>query len=515
MTTALSPSRWTLRTKLVASVLLLFVVVITAIGALTVWQLNKILAHTVDQQLMTSGRQLAGTKGGRGDMLSYQSGGGRSLQVNLYTDGSVIVLTDRQSGVSRPSAVINRLGTGEPIQLTPAQIDTVRKASISRNPSTISLGAAGNYRVIAVHHLARYQVAGGALISLPVTTIIGLPLGDNTQTVQAAVLATVLLSVTGLILVGLGTAYLVRRNLAPLRRVAATATKISMLPLSAGEVDMSERINPRDTDKRTEVGQVGLALNQMLDNVDHALTARQESETRVRKFVADASHELRTPLASIRGYAELSRREREPVPSGIQHAMSRIESESDRMTALVEDLLLLARLDSGRPLSREPVDVTLLAMETISDARAAGPSHHWTLDLPEEPAEMIGDEARIRQVLINLLANARRHTPPSTIVTTKVKADENFVVVSVTDNGPGISPDLLPHIFERFTRGDSARTRTEGSTGLGLSIVHSVVTAHGGWIEVTSRPGETSFTIHLPRTNPITGTSRAVKGQKA
>ncbi len=514
MTAALAPSRWTLRTKLVVSVLLLFVVVITAIGALTVWQLNNTLTNKVDQQLVTSRRQLAGTKGGRGDMLSYQSGGGRSLQANLYDDGSVIVLTDRQSGVSRPSAVINRLGTGEPLQLSPAQINTVRGVRTGRKPSTISLGSAGQYRVIAVRHLARYQVADGTPISLPVTTIIGLPLGDNTQTVQDAVLAAVLLSAAGLILVGLGTGYLVGRNLAPLRRVAATATRISMLPLSAGEVNMSERVGPSDTDTRTEVGQVGLALNHMLDNVDHALTARQKSETRVRKFIADASHELRTPLASIRGYAELSRREHEPVPQGVQHAMSRIESESDRMTALVEDLLLLARLDSGRPLGREPVDITMLAIETISDANAAGPNHRWMLDLPEEPAEMIGDEARIRQVLINLLANARRHTPPGTTVTTTVKADNNQIAISVTDNGPGIKPDLLPHIFERFIRGDSARTRTEGSTGLGLSIVHSIITAHGGWIKVTSHPGETSFTIHLPRTNPMTGTRQAVRDQK-
>ncbi|MEO8749113.1 MAG: ATP-binding protein, partial [Allobranchiibius sp.] len=296
-----------------------------------------------------------------------------------------------------------------------------------------------------------------------------------------------------------GSAYLVRRNLEPLRRVAATATRVSTLPLSTGEVVMQERVAPSDTDERTEVGQVGAALNQMLDHVTGALTARQESETRVRQFVADASHELRTPLASIRGYAELSRREHEPVPEGVQHAMSRIESESTRMTALVEDLLLLARLDSGRPLEREPVDVTLLVMETTSDARAAGPDHRWALDLPEEPAEMIGDEARIRQVLINVLANARRHTPPGTLITTRVGDTRYETVIRVTDNGPGIPPELLPHIFERFIRGDSARTRTEGSTGLGLAIVSAVVSAHGGRLEVASQPGETSFTIYLPR----------------
>lgn len=497
MNAAFRPSGWTLRSKLVTSVLLLFIVIIAAIGALTVWQLNNTLAARVDDQLRTSAQQLRSPQGGRGDMLSFEGGGGRSLRVDLY-DGSVIVLIDQKSGERRPSAVFNKLGPQNTTQLTNAQINTVQGAGIGPNPSTIELGSAGKYRVIAVRHKARYLVSDGSTPQFQITTVIGLPLGDNSETVRAAAIAVALLSGAGLILVGLGTAYLIRRNLEPLRRVAATATRVSTLQLSAGEVDMHERVDAADTDERTEVGQVGLALNQMLDNVDGALTARQQSETRVRQFVADASHELRTPLASIRGYAELSRREREPVPEGVQHAMSRIESESDRMTALVEDLLLLARLDSGRPLDRKPVDVTLLAVETMSDAHAAGPDHRWTLDLPDEPMQVIGDEARIRQVLINLLANARRHTPPGTVVTTAVVGDGTDVLVSVTDNGPGIDPQLLPHIFERFVRGDSARTRTEGSTGLGLAIVHAVVTAHDGTLDVRSAPGRTSFTMRMP-----------------
>ncbi|UIJ35212.1 cell wall metabolism sensor histidine kinase WalK [Allobranchiibius sp. GilTou73] len=498
MSTALRPSRWTLRTKLVSSVVLLFVVIIMAIGALTVWQLQRTLADRIDQQLVTSAQQLAGPATNRGDPLSYQGGGGNSLRVDL-SGGNVVLVEDMQSGLFRPSALINRLGA-PPTALSGAQIEIVRTAGIGDHPSTIGLGRAGDYRVIAVSHVARLQnQATGQYSPQTVTTIVGLPLADTYSAVRRAALAVALLSGAGLILVGLATAYLVRRSLEPLRRVAETATRVSTLPLSAGEVVMHERVDLADTDERTEVGQVGLALNQMLDNVDGALTARQESETRVRQFVADASHELRTPLASIRGYAELSRREREPVPTGVQHAMSRIESESDRMTALVEDLLLLARLDSGRPLDREPVDVTLLAMETMSDAHAAGPGHRWKLDLPDEPMEVVGDEARIRQVLINLLANARRHTPEGTEVTTRVAADGGDVVVSVSDDGPGIEPSLLPHIFERFTRGDSARTRTEGSTGLGLSIVHAVVTAHGGDLRVQSVPGRTTFTMRMRR----------------
>lgn len=498
MRTALRPSRWTLRTKLVSSVLLLSTIIITAIGALTVLQLHNTLTGKIDDQLRSSAQQLAGPAAEDSYTLNYQGGGGDSLHIDLRA-GAVIYVPDMQTGQVRLSALISRLGA-PPTPLSGAQINEIQSAGIGRQPSTIDLGSVGDYRVIAVRRSAELQNQATRVKSRQtITTIVGLPLRDTEENVRAAALAVVLLSGAGLILVGLGTAYLVRRNLEPLRRVAETATRVGALPLSAGEVVMHERVDAADTDERTEVGQVGLALNQMLDNVDGALTARQQSETRVRQFVADASHELRTPLASIRGYAELSRREREPVPAGVQHAMSRIESESDRMTALVEDLLLLARLDSGRPLDREPVDVTLLAMETMSDAHAAGPDHRWKLDLPDEPMEVIGDEARIRQVLINLLANARRHTPVGTEVTTRVAADGSDVVVSVADDGPGIEPSLLPHIFERFTRGDSARTRTEGSTGLGLSIVHAVVTAHGGELTVQSAPGRTCFTMRMRR----------------
>lgn len=481
------PSRWTLRTKLVSSVVALSVVVILGIGSLIVWELQRTLQGKVDQQLVTSAQQIQNSSPDSGGLAYEGNGSGDSLRVDHLGN---VVLTSKNSGQRR--AVINKLGN-RPTQLSSKQVGVILSARIDLHPRTIALTGAGDYRVVAVQH----EVATNQG-PLEITTVVGLPLRDNEDTVRRGIVAVGLLSTAGLILIGLGTAYLVRRNLEPLRRVSATATRVSTLPLATGEVVMRERVASADTDERTEVGQVGAALNQMLDHVTDALTSRQESETRVRQFVADASHELRTPLASIRGYAELSRREQDPVPDGVQHAMARIESESTRMTALVEDLLLLARLDSGRPLEREPVDVTLLIMEITSDARAAGPNHRWALDLPDEPAEIVGDEARVRQVLINLLANARRHTPPGTLVTTRVRGAGNEVVIEVSDNGPGIAPDLLPHIFERFIRGDSARTRTEGSTGLGLSIVYAVVNAHAGRLEVRSRPGETVFTIHLP-----------------
>jgi two-component system OmpR family sensor kinase len=236
----------------------------------------------------------------------------------------------------------------------------------------------------------------------------------------------------------------------------------------------------------------------MLGHVSTALERRQASETQVRRFVADASHELRTPLAAIRGYTELARRS-DADAGTVAHALTRVDSESVRMSALVDDLLLLARLDAGRPLGQDEVDLTLLAMDVVSDARVAGPEHVWRLDLPEEPISVTGEQMRLHQVLANLLTNARTHTPPGTTVTTGVALADGEVRLTVTDDGPGIDPVLLPGIFGRFVRGDSSRSRQAGSTGLGLAIVRAVVTAHGGTVSAESRPGRTRFTVSLPR----------------
>ncbi len=306
-------------------------------------------------------------------------------------------------------------------------------------------------------------------------------------------------ALVGLLAAGAAGALIVRRTLQPLQDVARTAGRVAELPLDRGEVALAERVPAAYTDPRTEVGQVGLALNRMLGHVDNALAARHESETRVRQFVADASHELRTPLAAIRGYAELMRRGGDATPE-VAHAIGRVESEAARMTALVEDLLLLARLDSGRPLEHVPVDLSRLVVDAVSDARVAGADHHWRLDLPAEPVIAPGDAARLHQVLANLLANARTHTPPGTTVTTALSTSDLEVVLSVTDDGPGIPGDLQPEIFERFARGDSSRSRAAGSTGLGLAIVAAVVQAHGGEVDVESGPGRTEFTVWLPRT---------------
>jgi two-component system OmpR family sensor kinase len=316
----------------------------------------------------------------------------------------------------------------------------------------------------------------------------------------------------------LGTLW-VRFSLRPLRRVALTASQVAELPLESGEVVMPAGVP--DTDPVTETGQVGLAFNRMLGHVETALRRRAASESRLRRFAADASHELRTPLAAIRGYAELALRHPGESPEPVTHALSRVLSESTRMSVLVDDLLLLARLDAGRPLSSAPVDMTRLAIDATSDAQVARPGHRWVLELPDDPELVLGDEHRLRQVLANLLSNAGRHTPDGTTVTVRVSgalpdgepgsgpesaSHGNLpapprLVVSVTDDGPGIPAALLPDLFERFTRADTSRSHATNasSTGLGLAIVDAVVTAHHGTVLVTSRPGMTRFTIALAR----------------
>ena len=255
---------------------------------------------------------------------------------------------------------------------------------------------------------------------------------------------------------------------------------------------------------------MGLAINHMLNNVEGALAARQASETKVRQFVADASHELRNPLAAIRGYAELTRRSGEAIPPDTTYALGRVESEAARMSTLVEDLLLLARLDAGPALDIQPTDLSELIINALNDARVAGPDHSWSLALPDEPVMVMGDAHRLHQVVANLLANARTHTPPGTRVEAALSSLDGQTIITVTDNGPGVPAELQSQIFERFTRADTSRVRAStapqgGSTGLGLAIVSAVVEAHHGRVAVESHAGFSRFTVTLPTTGPTTG----------
>jgi two-component system OmpR family sensor kinase len=349
--------------------------------------------------------------------------------------------------------------------------------------------------------------------------ITGLPLATEHDQLRDIAFAEAIVFGAVLLFAGVLGMFWVRFALRPLRRVAATAAQVADLPLESGVVSLPAGVP--DTDPDTETGQVGLAFNRMLGHVETALRKRAASESRLRRFAADASHELRTPLAAIRGYAELALRRPGDSPDEVTHALGRVLSESTRMSVLVDDLLLLARLDAGRPLSSEPVDMTRLAIEATSDARVARPGHRWMLELPDDPVLALGDEHRLHQVLANLLSNAGRHTPDGTTVTVGVSGTlpdgepgtgaESVahgalppaprLVLTVTNNGPGIPADLLPDLFERFTRADTSRSHATNasSTGLGLAIVDAVVAAHHGAVLLTSRPGMTRFTIVLAR----------------
>jgi two-component system, OmpR family, sensor kinase len=534
--------RGSLTARLIASLVALVIVTCAVVGVATYTVLRNSLMTNFSQSLQAATqRQISacmndGDGGGDGGSrpqahtsadLDYGPGtspcNGQVIQGQTAgtfgawdKDGAITEATI-VSGQCHVSAADESTLKGIPVQTLPP---LPKGGSFTNNPPPAvptftrdlpSLG--GDYELTAVR-----QSGGGPVL------FTGLPLKNvegtlrNVEIAEAAVFAIVVLLVAG---TGVG---LVRLSLRPLRRVAATATMVTELPLDT-EVSLPARVP--DDDPRTEVGQVGAAFNRMLQHVESALERRAASESRLRRFAADASHELRTPLSSIRGYAELALRHRGPVPEDVTHALHRVESESARMSVLVDELLLLARLDAGRPLEREPVDLTRLTIEATSDARVASPSHRWQLELPDEPLTVRGDEFRLRQVLGNLLSNAAKHTPADSTITVAVagtapggrapdgrapdgtgpagaapagmaSAGLPAVRLSVTDNGPGIPPELVPELFERFARGDSSRSRTAGSTGLGLAIVKAVVAAHHGSVSVQSHPGQTTFTIVLP-----------------
>ena len=493
----------TLRGRLVVGLLALLALACATVGAVTYAHLQSVLTNNLNAELQLANMRyvdcLHGPPPGTQDNDGDNPQGGRpgspgpgpcAQQQNANTLNAVFS--------NRGTLLSADLANSDVCRLSPADralLASLRSGSVAGDqlygPRTVDLSAYGDYRV-----MSRDTEAG--------LVVTGLPLTPVTTTLRQVALAEIAVFSAALVLAGIiGTAW-VRASLRPLRRVAATATRVTRLPLASGEVRLPEGVP--DADPRTEVGQVGAAFNRMLGHVESALARREASETRLRSFAADASHELRTPLAAIRGYAELARRHPGPLPEDIAHALSRVESESARMTELVDELLLLAQLDAGRPLAAEAVDMTRLMIDSTSDARVAATDHEWLLELPETPVVIRGDEQRLRQVLANLLSNAARHTPAGAVVTVALRGDppapgrgeRGTAVISVTDNGPGIPAELQPDVFERFVRGDTSRSRAAGSSGLGLAIVHAVTAAHGGTASVASRPGETRFVIELP-----------------
>lgn len=473
----------TLSRQLVLRVSALVAIIAITLSALTTLALHGILERQTDEQLLTYASQAAGDshrRPGVGDE------GPLGRQTGFIQYGDFTLRSD--PGTTVRTGIIQTKQKG-PSLLSDTVQGQLKHVKATGTPTTIVLDKLGPYRVIAK------ESADDNLV------VVGLPTSGYLTPVVTLAVAAAALTLLAIVIAIVAARRVVDASLRPLQRLATTATKVSNLELDRGEVNVPVRVAQADTNPRSEVGQVGLAFNHMLDNVEGALDARQRSETKVRQFVADASHELRNPLASIKGYSELTRRNRSELPEDTAHALDRIESESERMSALVEDLLLLARLDSGPAVAKHPTNLNDVVADAVSDAQVAGPDHEWSLSIPEEDVIVSGDHFRLHQVVANLLSNARTHTPAGTSVYTTLSTGHGNAIITVADNGPGIPAEIRDRVFERFTRADASRQRRGkggASTGLGLAIVQAVMAAHGGSAAVDSSPGHSTFTLTLP-----------------
>ncbi|WP_323743331.1 sensor histidine kinase [Curtobacterium sp. VKM Ac-1395] len=466
----------TLRRRLVLSIVALVVAVSAVIGAGSIVALFSIQRSAIDQQL-----QYATSRAQKS--IEGQGSGGPGLDIGRPSGQAAGTLT---AYFLNGNAVIGSVleDDGHLDSLAASAVEPLGGVRVDGQPRTVDLGG----------DLGRYRVTAAPVG--PAVLVVGLPMAPVYESVWKLFGVVLVVMLLALVVASAAAALAVRRSLRPLERVAETATTVAGMPLDRS--DALDGIRVPDTDPRTEVGRVGTAFNRMLGHIGGAMQARERSEQKVRQFVADASHELRTPLASVRGYAELTRRMGGDLPPDVVYAMSRIESESLRMTSMVEDLLLLARLDEGREVQLDDVDLTGLVLDAVNDAHAASPEHVIEVDVPPTPVVVLGDAARLHQVIVNLVTNARTHTPDGTRITVGIETVRDGVDLTVRDTGQGIDPAFLPKLFERFARADSSRSRTAGSTGLGLAIVDAVVQAHGGRVGVESRPGDTVFTVHLP-----------------
>ena len=327
------------------------------------------------------------------------------------------------------------------------------------------------------------RMRGGAVV------VLALPLSDVDASVARLVRVEAVVMVVVLAVLGLVTWWVLRLGVRPVKRMTETAVAIA-------DGDLSQRVP--DVVPGTEAGELGEALNTMLGRIEGAFAERGRSEARLRQFVADASHELRTPVTTIRGYAELYRAGGLRGPGELDSALRRTEEEAVRMGSLVEDLLVLARLDQGRPLRRDPVDLDALARDAVRDAGAVDPDHPVTA-VAAGGVVVPGDADRLRQVVTNLVGNARVHTPPGTAVQVCTFREGDRAVLEVADAGPGMPPEVAERAFERFFRADPARSRHQGGTGLGLAIVKATVDAHGGTVSLRTAPGAgTTVRVELP-----------------
>ncbi len=482
----------TLQTRLMATVIGIVAVILVIVAVTVSTILGGVLQQNLDSRIASATRSL--------QVLDQRfpptvRDAYDTLANSRQQTGFLLVLDD---GAQITGAIV-----GEELTVTELTQSQIRQLQVA---------VENHERNVTIDGLGPYRIAVATFTSSPSTAftgIVGLPLTEVNTTIGKMLLTIGLVTAAGLLLLAIAIVVVIRLGLRPLRAVADTATRVASQPLAEGAVHIAERVPAAESDERTEIGRVGAALNTLLDHVETSLDARQRNEERMRRFVADASHELRTPLASIRGYSELSLRALRQAqgPGGsesTESSLERIQAQSVRMTALVEDLLLLARLDEGQELVYGSVDLTRLVIEAVGDARAAGPDHEWALEVQEladgtvEPVVIAGDTGRLHQVVANLLANARTHTPAGTTVTVSLERDGAQAALRVHDDGPGVDPAIADELFERFARADRSRARKTGGTGLGLSIVKAIVAAHHGTVSVESEPGDTTFTVRLP-----------------
>ncbi|WP_102143387.1 sensor histidine kinase [Mycobacterium hubeiense] len=495
---------WTLTRQLVVGVSAVVIAVLVAVGVMSVVTLRHSLSGVIDTQLTASadGFSYSVTKfritpTDTGD--KPPPGAMKPLtQVVGQAPGNVIALIQNREVVD--SALFS---DGE---ASPAP------EAVAAKISSLAEGAGGK-REVDLPGLGEYLMESrpGDGDELMVTAV---SLEPAVQAVMQETAIVAAMTALAVLVTALGTVAFVRFALRPLSRVAATAAEVATLPLDRDHHAITPRVPDGDTDPRTEVGLVGDTLNRLLAHVERALAEVAASDRRMRQFITDASHELRTPLAAILGYSELTRQDSSVLPETTEYSLARIESESRRMNSLVSDLLLLARLDEGEDLNTAEVELTDIVIDAVNDAKVSAPTHRWLTEVPDGAVWVRGDRARLHQLLANLLSNARVHTPPGTTVTTAIftRGGDNgsaYTELTVTDNGPGIPREVLPHLFERFVRADKSRSRQAGNFGLGLSIVASIVEAHGGTIAAESVAGLTIFKVRLPTVRVEPATIRA------